>query len=59
MTVRRTQVAIIGSAPAGPMLGHRLRSEGIDCVAPGAAASPLQAFAYRTVSPAAHASCRR
>ncbi len=28
----RTQVAIIGAGPAGLMLGHLLRSEGIDCV---------------------------
>jgi p-hydroxybenzoate 3-monooxygenase len=30
--VTRTQVAIIGAGPAGLMLGHLLRSEGIDCV---------------------------
>lgn len=28
----RTQVAIIGSGPAGLLLGHLLRAEGIDCV---------------------------
>lgn len=28
----RTQVAIIGGGPAGLMLGHLLRAEGIDCV---------------------------
>jgi hypothetical protein len=28
----KTQVAIIGAGPAGLMLGHLLRSEGIDCV---------------------------
>lgn len=28
----RTQVAIIGAGPAGLMLGHLLRAEGIDCV---------------------------
>jgi p-hydroxybenzoate 3-monooxygenase len=32
MIQRRTQVAIIGSGPAGLMLGHLLRAEGIDCV---------------------------
>ncbi|MFN3820558.1 FAD-dependent monooxygenase, partial [Blastomonas sp.] len=32
MTARRTQVAIIGSGPAGLMLGHLLKAEGIDCV---------------------------
>lgn len=32
MTVRRTQVAIIGSGPAGLLLGHLLRADGIDCV---------------------------
>jgi p-hydroxybenzoate 3-monooxygenase len=32
MTTRRTQVAIIGAGPAGLMLGHLLRSEGIDCL---------------------------
>jgi p-hydroxybenzoate 3-monooxygenase len=30
--VRRTQVAIIGSGPAGLLLGHLLRAEGIDCI---------------------------
>lgn len=29
---RRTQVAIIGSGPAGLLLGHLLKAEGIDCV---------------------------
>src|SRR5512139_3682449 len=28
----KTQVCIIGAGPAGLMLGHMLRSEGIDCV---------------------------
>lgn len=28
----RTQVAIVGAGPAGLMLGHLLRSEGIDCL---------------------------
>lgn len=28
----RTQVAIIGAGPAGLMLGHLLRAEGIDCI---------------------------
>lgn len=28
----KTQVAIIGAGPAGLMLGHLLRSEGIDCI---------------------------
>lgn len=28
----RTQVAIIGAGPAGLLLGHMLRAEGIDCV---------------------------
>ncbi len=28
----RTQVAIVGAGPAGLLLGHLLRSEGIDCV---------------------------
>jgi len=28
----RTEVAIVGAGPAGLMLGHRLRMEGIDCV---------------------------
>ncbi len=32
MTTHRTQVAIIGSGPAGLMLGHLLKAEGIDCV---------------------------
>lgn len=32
MTQRKTQVAIIGSGPAGLLLGHLLRAEGIDCV---------------------------
>ncbi|KQM20753.1 4-hydroxybenzoate 3-monooxygenase [Novosphingobium sp. Leaf2] len=32
MSVRRTKVAIIGSGPAGLMLGHLLRAEGIDCL---------------------------
>jgi len=32
VTQRKTQVAIIGSGPAGLLLGHLLRAEGIDCV---------------------------
>ena len=28
----KTQVAIIGAGPAGLLLGHLLRAEGIDCV---------------------------
>lgn len=32
MTAQRTQVAIIGSGPAGLMLGHLLKAEGIDCM---------------------------
>lgn len=32
MTARRTSVAIIGAGPAGLMLGHLLRAEGIDCI---------------------------
>lgn len=32
MIPRRTQVAIIGSGPAGLLLGHLLKAEGIDCV---------------------------
>ncbi|MEY2944068.1 MAG: 4-hydroxybenzoate 3-monooxygenase, partial [Pseudomonadota bacterium] len=28
----KTQVAIIGAGPAGLLLGHQLRAEGIDCV---------------------------
>ena len=32
MNARRTQVAIIGSGPAGLLLGHLLKAEGIDCV---------------------------
>jgi p-hydroxybenzoate 3-monooxygenase len=32
MTTIRTQVAIIGAGPAGLLLGHLLRAEGIDCV---------------------------
>ena len=28
----KTQVAILGAGPAGLLLGHLLRSEGIDCV---------------------------
>ena len=28
----KTQVALIGAGPAGLMLGHLLRAEGIDCV---------------------------
>jgi p-hydroxybenzoate 3-monooxygenase len=31
-TKMKTQVAIIGAGPAGLMLGHLLRAEGIDCV---------------------------
>ncbi|MDM7957941.1 4-hydroxybenzoate 3-monooxygenase [Blastomonas sp.] len=31
MSLRRTQVAIIGSGPAGLLLGHLLKAEGIDC----------------------------
>ncbi|RDE04969.1 4-hydroxybenzoate 3-monooxygenase [Sphingomonas aracearum] len=30
--MRRTQVAIVGAGPAGLLLGHLLRAEGIDCV---------------------------
>jgi p-hydroxybenzoate 3-monooxygenase len=30
--IMKTQVAIIGAGPAGLLLGHLLRSEGIDCV---------------------------
>ena len=29
----KTQVAIIGAGPAGLLLGHLLRAEGIECVA--------------------------
>ncbi|WP_066818855.1 4-hydroxybenzoate 3-monooxygenase [Sphingomonas mali] len=32
MSTRRTQVAIIGGGPAGLLLGHLLRAEGIDCL---------------------------
>jgi p-hydroxybenzoate 3-monooxygenase len=32
MTELKTQVAIIGAGPAGLMLGHLLRAEGIECV---------------------------
>ena len=32
MTTRRTQVAIVGGGPAGLLLGHLLRAEGIDCL---------------------------
>jgi p-hydroxybenzoate 3-monooxygenase len=32
MTTTTTQVAIIGSGPAGLLLGHLLRAEGIDCI---------------------------
>lgn len=32
MSRRCTKVAIIGSGPAGLMLGHLLRAEGVDCV---------------------------
>lgn len=32
MQAARTQVAIIGAGPAGLLLGHLLRAEGIDCV---------------------------
>ena len=32
MSTRRTQVAIIGSGPAGLLLGHLLKADGIDCV---------------------------
>ena len=28
----KTQVAIIGAGPAGLLLGHSLRAEGIDCI---------------------------
>jgi len=28
----KTQVAIIGAGPAGLLLGHLLKAEGIDCV---------------------------
>ncbi|OGG54768.1 MAG: 4-hydroxybenzoate 3-monooxygenase [Candidatus Handelsmanbacteria bacterium RIFCSPLOWO2_12_FULL_64_10] len=30
--MRKTQIAIIGAGPAGLLLGHLLRAEGIDCV---------------------------
>jgi p-hydroxybenzoate 3-monooxygenase len=30
--IARTQVAIVGAGPAGLLLGHLLRAEGIDCV---------------------------
>jgi len=32
MSLRRTQVAIVGGGPAGLLLGHLLRAEGIDCL---------------------------
>jgi len=32
VSTRRTQVAIIGGGPAGLLLGHLLRAEGIDCL---------------------------
>jgi p-hydroxybenzoate 3-monooxygenase len=32
MVTRKTQVAIIGAGPAGLLLGHLLRAEGIDCI---------------------------
>ncbi len=32
MMAMKTQVAIIGAGPAGLLLGHLLRAEGIDCV---------------------------
>ncbi|MEO7384670.1 MAG: FAD-dependent monooxygenase, partial [Novosphingobium sp.] len=32
MNASKTQVAIIGAGPAGLLLGHLLRTEGIDCV---------------------------
>jgi len=32
MTERRTQVAIVGAGPAGLLLGHLLRTAGIDCI---------------------------
>ena len=32
MTTRKIEVAIIGAGPAGLLLGHLLRAEGIDCV---------------------------
>lgn len=32
MITHKTQVAIIGAGPAGLLLGHLLRTEGIDCV---------------------------
>ena len=32
MPGRKTQVAIIGAGPAGLLLGHLLRAEGIDCI---------------------------
>jgi len=32
MATRSTQVAIVGAGPAGLMLGHLLRADGIDCV---------------------------
>ena len=31
-TTRRTAVAVIGAGPAGLLLGHLLRAEGVDCV---------------------------
>ncbi len=32
MSARRTGVAIIGAGPAGLLLGHLLRAEGVDCI---------------------------
>lgn len=32
MSIAKTQVAIVGAGPAGLMLGHLLRAEGIECV---------------------------
>src|SRR4051794_22052593 len=32
MAGHKTEVAIIGAGPAGLLLGHLLRAEGIDCV---------------------------
>ena len=30
--MRRVQVCIIGAGPAGLLLGHLLRAEGVDCL---------------------------
>jgi p-hydroxybenzoate 3-monooxygenase len=32
MSITKTQVAIVGAGPAGLMLGHLLRAEGVECV---------------------------